>query len=121
MEEVTFEFATTPLMIFGSGSLERLGEHASRLGKRAWLVTGGGTLERLGVLARVESLLAARNLRTARQSVSGEPDTAVVDHHFVGPLRAAETRRLVIGARLPSAPIADVGHGAARVGGRADR
>ena len=75
-----FEFATTPLIVFGAGSLERLGDHAARFGRRAWLVTGGAALERGGVLARAERLLAAAGVSARRQAVAAEPDTTVVDH-----------------------------------------
>lgn len=75
-----FEFATTPLTVFGEGLLEQLGAHAAPLGRRAWLVTGAGALERAGVLARaIASLEAAGVALAGRQPVGGEPDTAAVD------------------------------------------
>ena len=76
---MTFEFSTTPLIVFGAGTLDRLPEQAARLGRRAWLVTGESALERAGVLGRVEKRLADAGLTAARQAVKGEPDTAVVD------------------------------------------
>lgn len=77
--ELRFEFATAPLIVFGAGSLDRVGELAARLGRRAWLVTGAGALERSGVVARAIDRLAAAGVSVARQSVAGEPDTATVD------------------------------------------
>lgn len=77
--ELRFEFATAPLVVFGAGSIGRLGELASRFGRRAWLVTGAGALERSGVLARAIESLAAAGVTAARQSVRGEPDTEAVD------------------------------------------
>lgn len=74
-----FEFATTPLVEFGAGALERLGAHAARHGRRAWLVTGGGALERAGIVERALAGLAAAGVSVARQKVAAEPDTAVVD------------------------------------------
>ena len=76
---MNFEFASAPLIVFGEGSLDRLGEHAARLGRRAWLVAGATALERAGVLDHVESLLAAAGVSAARQSVATEPDTTIVD------------------------------------------
>lgn len=76
---IEFELATTPLVQFGAGVLERVGVHAASLGRRAWLITGAGALERSGVVARVEALLAASGVDVVRQRVAGEPDTAVAD------------------------------------------
>lgn len=77
--EIRFEFATAPLIVFGEGSSGRLGELAARFGRRAWLVTGAGALERSGVVARAIANLAAAGVAVSRQSVVAEPDTAVVD------------------------------------------
>jgi alcohol dehydrogenase class IV len=75
-----FEFAITPLIVFGSGTLARLGELAARLGRRAYLVTGRSALARAGTTERIEELLRARRVSVAsRQAVGGEPDTTVVD------------------------------------------
>lgn len=55
-----FEFRNPTRLIFGSGSIERLGEVASEHGKKAMLVTGGGSVKRSGTLDRaVDSLKAA--------------------------------------------------------------
>jgi alcohol dehydrogenase class IV len=74
-----FEFATTQLIIFGPGVLDQLGEHAARLGRRAWLVAGSRSLGRAGVTRRVEKLLEAHGLEVVRCQMSGEPDTDLVD------------------------------------------
>jgi alcohol dehydrogenase class IV len=76
---LAFEFATTPLVLFGAGTVERLGEHAARHGRRAWLVTGAGALDRAGVVERAIANLAAAGVSVARQSVLGEPHTRTVD------------------------------------------
>ena len=39
-----FEYHNPTRLIFGAGSLSRLGELAQRYGKRALLVTGGGSV-----------------------------------------------------------------------------
>ena len=55
-----FEFQNPTRIIFGAGNLSRLGEVASEYGKKALLVTGGGSVKRSGVFDRaVESLKAA--------------------------------------------------------------
>lgn len=74
-----FEFVTTPAVHFGEGVLSKLGEQAARFGRRAWLVTGSGALERAGVLQRALDSLAAAGVLVERQSVAGEPDTRTVD------------------------------------------
>lgn len=94
---MTFEFATTPLILFGPASHERLGEHAARFGRRAWLVTGGTALERLGVIARVERLLAGSGVSAVRQAVGGEPDTHLVDQGCRAALQAGCDQVIGIG------------------------
>lgn len=55
-----FTFHNPTKIIFGAGSLEQLGETVSRRGKRALLVTGGGSVKRSGTFDRaVASLKAA--------------------------------------------------------------
>jgi alcohol dehydrogenase len=55
-----FEFQNPTRLIFGAGTLTRLGEVAGALGKCALLVTGGGSVKRGGVFdAALTSLKAA--------------------------------------------------------------
>lgn len=77
---MTFEFATTPEIHFGHGVFSHLGEQVARFGKRAWLVTGSSSLERMGILDRLEHQLAQHGVTSVRQQVHSEPDTTVVDH-----------------------------------------
>lgn len=74
-----FEFTAPPLVVFGEGSLARLGELAARHGRRAWLVTGAGALERTGALGRALDSLAAAGVTVSRQVVAGEPRTDDAD------------------------------------------
>jgi alcohol dehydrogenase class IV len=76
---VRFELTLPTTVRFGAGTLQELGAHAAALGRRAWLVTGAGALDRSGVIARVEADLAAHGLACTRQRVAGEPTTDVVD------------------------------------------
>jgi alcohol dehydrogenase class IV len=77
---MNFEFVTTPRIVFGQGSLDQLGDHAARLGKRAWLVTGGDAMEWAGVLSRILKMLASRGIAVTRQTVGREPDTKLIDN-----------------------------------------
>lgn len=55
-----FEFHNPTHLVFEAGSLSRLGEVVRPHGKRALLVTGGGSVKRTGTLDRaVTSLKAA--------------------------------------------------------------
>ncbi len=53
-----FEFYNPTRLVFGAGSLARLGEVAAKYGKRALLVTGGGSVKRCGTFARAVKSLA---------------------------------------------------------------
>ncbi len=59
-----FEYQNPTRLVFGAGSLDRLGELASEHGKRALLVTGGGSVKRNGTFDR-----ALRSLTEAGISV----------------------------------------------------
>ena len=54
-----FEFRNPTQIIFGAGSLARLGEVVRVHGKRALLVTGGGSVKRSGTFARAVASLSA--------------------------------------------------------------
>lgn len=57
---MNFEFHNPTHLIFGAGVFSRLGEAASKHGRKALLVTGGGSVKRSGVFDRaVASLKAA--------------------------------------------------------------
>ncbi len=49
---MNFEYHNPTRLIFGTGTLSRLGETASQFGKRALLVTGGGSVKRSGIFDR---------------------------------------------------------------------
>ncbi len=55
-----FEYQNPTHLIFGAGTLSRLGETAAMIGQRALLVTGGGSVKRSDIFDRaVKSLRAA--------------------------------------------------------------
>src|SRR5512134_1402992 len=57
---MNFEFQNPTRLIFGAGTLSRLGEVVRAHGTRALLVTGGGSVKKSGVFDRaVDSLKAA--------------------------------------------------------------
>ena len=57
---MNFEFFNPTRLVFGAGNLSRLGEVTSEYGKKALIVTGGGSVKRNGTFDKaVESLKAA--------------------------------------------------------------
>lgn len=58
-----FEFHNPTRLIFGAGSLSRLGEFAQRYGKRALVVTGGGSVTRNGTFERAVKSLNEAGVR----------------------------------------------------------
>jgi len=69
-----FEFATAARIIFGSGTLGKVGPLAAEMGSRALVVTGR-TVERARPLFDV---LAAQGIDYVTFAVAGEPTTEVV-------------------------------------------
>jgi alcohol dehydrogenase len=59
---MNFEFHNPTHLIFGAGVLSQLGEVASRYGKKAMIVTGGGSVKRSGVFDRAVSSLKAAGI-----------------------------------------------------------
>ena len=54
---MNFEFLNPTRIVFGAGNLARLGEIVSAYGKKALLVTGGGSVKRSGVFSRAVASL----------------------------------------------------------------
>jgi len=74
----TFHLPTK--IIFGPGSLTRLGEEARRIGRKAILVTGSISMRKTGVLDRVERDLQANGVDTLiYDKVEPNPRVATVD------------------------------------------
>ena len=64
----------------GPGSLERLGEEAARLGRKALLVTGRSALRETGATDRITAQLAAAGVAVELfDDAPPEPDVACVD------------------------------------------
>lgn len=76
---MNFVFRMTPEVLFGPGTVDRAAEKAAQFGRRVLLVTGAASLERTGVLGRIEQGLAAAGCTAVRWTVSHEPDVALAD------------------------------------------
>jgi len=69
-----FEAYNPTRLVFGAGSLSKLGEIVSTYGKKALIVTGGSSVKRSGVLDRaVESLKAAGVLAVECSGIEPNP------------------------------------------------
>lgn len=62
---MNFEFHNPTHLIFGSGTLSRLGEVVSKYGKKALIVTGGGSVKKNGVFDRAKASLQASGVELA--------------------------------------------------------
>ncbi len=62
---MNFEYQNPTRIIFGAGNLSRLGEVAGGYGKKALLVTGGGSVKRSGVFGRAVASLTAAGIAYA--------------------------------------------------------
>ncbi len=65
---MNFEFQNPTRIIFGAGNASRLGEVVAQYGKKALLVTGGGSVKRSGVFDRAASSLKAAGIGFAECS-----------------------------------------------------
>jgi len=91
-----YEFRLPGVIHFGWGVVEKAGEEAARLGKRALLVTGRSAARRTGLLERLRKLLSAAAVEIVLfDQVEPDPTSATVDR---GAKLAREERcDLVIG------------------------
>lgn len=65
---MNFEYRNPTQIIFGAGSLSKLGEVVGAHGKKALLVTGGGSVKRSGTFDRAVSSLEASGITVAELS-----------------------------------------------------
>ena len=74
------EFVTSSRIIFGPGSLEKVGGIAGLLGKRAFIITGRNAMKKAGITARLVDYLKKDGIGTeVYNKISGEPDYETVD------------------------------------------
>jgi len=79
-----WEFYLPTRLIFGKGSLNRLGIEVKSLGEPILLVTGRRALRESGILDRVSRILEKENITfSLYDKVSPEPDTEVVDRGVI--------------------------------------
>jgi alcohol dehydrogenase len=77
---LSYDFLAPPRIIFGWGRRCEIGELASTLGHRAFVVTGSRTLEKSGVLAElIHALKAAKVEPIQVATISHEPEVCDVD------------------------------------------
>jgi len=65
---MNFEFYNPTHLVFGAGALSRLGEVVSKHGKKALMVTGGGSVKRNGTFDRAVASLKGANVSVAECS-----------------------------------------------------
>jgi alcohol dehydrogenase class IV len=74
------EFRLPGVIHFGWGAVERVGEEAARLGRRALLVTGRSAMNRTGWTSRVQSMLSAAGVEVVLfDQVESDPSVTTVD------------------------------------------
>lgn len=83
------DFFIPPGIIYGPGALERLGDEAARLGRRALLVTGADSLRRGGARGRIEDRLRRAGVETILfEGVEADPAAEIVDLGVAAALKA---------------------------------
>jgi alcohol dehydrogenase YqhD (iron-dependent ADH family) len=93
---MNFEFQNPTRLVFAAGALSRLGEEVRAHGKRALLVTGGGSVKRSGAFDRAVSSLKAAGVSVAECS-GIEPNPRISSVARGAQLARAEGCDVVIG------------------------
>lgn len=75
---VAYDFVAPPLIRFGGGTIGGIGEVIGLLGRRAWIVGGGRSLEKSGARERIDASLSAAGIESHLIATSGGEPT--VDH-----------------------------------------
>jgi len=74
------EFRLPGVIHFGCGAVEKLGDEAARLGRRALLVTGRSSMKRTGIADRVRKLLSDSRVDALLfDQVEGDPSGTTID------------------------------------------
>ncbi|MCJ7749890.1 MAG: iron-containing alcohol dehydrogenase [Armatimonadetes bacterium] len=74
------EFRLPGVMHFGWGAVEKVGEEAARLGRRALLVTGRTAMKRTGVADRLRTVLSDAGVETVLfDQVESDPSGTTID------------------------------------------
>lgn len=76
----SFSIYTPTRIFFGADQLEAFAKSVAKLGTRAFLVTGGGTVERLGYLAEVVGAFAAEGILVSHfGGIEPNPEAATIN------------------------------------------
>ncbi len=79
MTAACLTFRSAGEIVYGRGTLDRIGEIAAGLGTRAMVVRGGRHLDASRTIARLEALLGDHGVEPVFHTVRGEPDVEAVD------------------------------------------
>ena len=80
----SFAIHTPTRIFFGADQLENFAAAASRLGKHAFVVTGGGTVKRLGILDQVTGALSAAGVKISLFSgIEPNPEAETINRGTV--------------------------------------
>ena len=80
-----YDFAAPPLIRFGAGRIDEIGEMVGLWGRRAWIVGGGRSLAASGARQRIDASLTAAGIDARLVATSnGEPTVAHVAHGLAG-------------------------------------
>ena len=90
------EFRLPGVTLFGWGAVERVGQEAARLGKRAMLVTGRSSMRRTGTADRVTKLLSDAGVSAVLyDQIESDPGSKTID--AAAKIARSESCDLVIG------------------------
>ncbi|MDG5816852.1 iron-containing alcohol dehydrogenase [Chitinispirillales bacterium ANBcel5] len=79
MQIESFNFYRTPQIIFGSGTIDKLGDLAARYGKKALLVTGSKSITKSGYRERIQQIFKRADIEEVNFTVEHEADSEMVD------------------------------------------
>jgi alcohol dehydrogenase YqhD (iron-dependent ADH family) len=86
----SFALYTPTRIYFGADQLDAFASATARLGQHAFVVTGGGTIQRLGILDQVSAALAKNGLKvTPFSGIEPNPEVATINRATAA-LRAAQ-------------------------------
>jgi alcohol dehydrogenase len=64
----SFEFYNPTRIVFGAGTIDTVGEHTAKYGKKALIVTTRGSVKKLGIFDKVKGSLEAQGIKTVELS-----------------------------------------------------
>jgi alcohol dehydrogenase class IV len=100
-----FTFASMPHIVFGAGSIRKIGAVCARFGDSILLITGGDSLARSDKLDEITTVLADSAVAYATLSVRGEPSPTLVD----SAVAEFKTRRIDVVVAVGGGSVLDFG------------